>query len=168
MGFLSRLSATTDYNSMRDRMSDELEKRIRAGGDEVFEILMDIWTREMVRRSRQYLGFRHVAQNFVIYAALPHLTPDESMDIMAQLIAFYAIKGFRETRFCVDLNNALAPLLASMKTDGGEDLNEAFRQLNPRSYEAWLEEDKIRPFSYLERKADLDNIYQGNSDELCM
>jgi hypothetical protein len=158
MGIFSGYFTARDYIKMRNRMAVELTRRMQAGGEEVFEVLLDLWMKEMARRGKEFLSFRHNAQSYVAIAALPHLSPTQSIDIMSQLLGSLAIKGLKGSDFSVELDNALAPVLASIQADGGEAANKAFQKLNPRSYAAIVAEPPhIGPFSHAERKKWLDS-----------
>ena len=73
------------------------------------------------------------------------MEPIDSIAMLGQIIGLHTIKKFSTTKYCANLAETLHLLMRAELQDA-DGLNRLFRELNPRSYDAFLKEYSKEPF----------------------
>ena len=145
MGFFSRFKSIKAFHELEDGIKREAVTIAQQFPNlEPFEYLLRLWESCMHRSGKSALALNgeHIVH---VWSILPN--PKTTMELFARHVAAYVIPDFDETGQFAELNDAMAPIVASMQKDGGETLNIRFKQRNPRCYEAFVKKHGGGPFT---------------------
>jgi hypothetical protein len=145
MGFITRFKGSQAFYKLLEEVRREATTIAEQFPSlEPFECLLRVWEIQMRRRGKEMLAMNgeHVVH---LWAILPN--PKTALELLARHIGVYVIEDFQELSYFVELNSAMANIVASVQKDRGAAANELFKEANPRSYAVFLKKHGRGPFT---------------------